>query len=417
MNTSNLQAAQPKSTTFIPLAGEIPQYRQAKLAGKRFTGPMRNIVSRVSDLHRTSTQMHPQTKLQPIKGQAVFKPTLQSSINTSQTQPIQRNVTAKNLTQTKATIPLSTNPSTDTPAPPKQTSPRNPTLVTAQQQISQQSNQLQKKLADKEIELKKLKTVEEQRQNQLRTLTTQQKTAEAVIQNMKQQVQNLSQQQVDKKQLSELKEKIQQKEHETQSLKGEILSLKKSLEETNKLETQIINYKNQIIAMTEQQKKLQELVQQSEKKLKDLSTELVKARQERQSSQSQIKKLEELLDNTVKSSLNPPKTHKKIVSASSQANVKIPILTRKSNAISGLVIDKKGKFIEGAVVLIKNIAGQNLRALKTNALGQFVVTTPLPSRKYYIEVSKPGHSFDIVELTLTEGIVPPVLIQSHEIAT
>ncbi len=415
MNTNNTQTTQPKNTAFIPLAGEIPQYRQAKLAGRRFTGPMRNIVSIVSDIHKTTTAMHPQSKPQPIKGQAILSPTQKpSSTNADNVRPNPALSPTPKSAQTKAYLPASSDLSSPTTQHPPQVN-KNTAITKAQQQLSQQSNQLQKKLADKEIELKKLKTVEQQRQNQLKALTTQQKTAEAVIQNMKQQVENLSKQQVDKKQLAELKEKIQKKENETRALKEEIASLKKSLEETNKLEAQIINYKNQIIAMTEQQKKLQALVQESEKKLKDLSAQLQQAKQDKLNSQSQIKKLEKLLDDTVKSTLNPPKTHKKIVTAKTQPKVKLPILTRKANAISGIVVDKKGKFIESAVVLIKNVAGQNLRALKTNALGQFVATTPLPSRKYYIEVSKPGHSFDIVEVNLTGGVVPPVLIQSHEI--
>ncbi len=92
-------------------------------------------------------------------------------------------------------------------------------------------------------------------------------------------------------------------------------------------------------------------------------------------------------------------------------------MTKDANAISGVIVDKAGKFIGDSVVLIKNIAGQNLRALKTNQLGQFVVTTPLPNGKYFIQITKAGHSFDTVEINLVGITVPPVQIQSHELTT
>ena len=87
-------------------------------------------------------------------------------------------------------------------------------------------------------------------------------------------------------------------------------------------------------------------------------------------------------------------------------------LTNQPNIINGSVVDAQGQLIPGVVVVVKNAQGESKRALKTNKLGQFVVTTPLSNGTYSVEVDKKGLSFDIMKVELTGSVLQPILIKS-----
>jgi hypothetical protein len=87
---------------------------------------------------------------------------------------------------------------------------------------------------------------------------------------------------------------------------------------------------------------------------------------------------------------------------------KIPSLTSLPNILNGLVKDPSGHLLEGAILIVKNEAGIPVRALKTNKLGQFLISTPLPEGRYQIETAKEGFAFDIIEFE-TKGEVLPLL--------
>ncbi len=85
-------------------------------------------------------------------------------------------------------------------------------------------------------------------------------------------------------------------------------------------------------------------------------------------------------------------------------------LSDQPNVISGMVISEKGAPMEGAIVLIKDAAGNSIRALKTNRVGQFVVATPMENGKYYVELEKEGYRFSVLEITLDGKVIPPLEI-------
>lgn len=87
-----------------------------------------------------------------------------------------------------------------------------------------------------------------------------------------------------------------------------------------------------------------------------------------------------------------------------------PKITSIPNAINGTVTDPAGKLITGAVVIIKTAEGRPLRALKTNQLGQFWVTTALENGSYLVETEAPNLSFDTVAVELTGDVVQPITI-------
>lgn len=85
-------------------------------------------------------------------------------------------------------------------------------------------------------------------------------------------------------------------------------------------------------------------------------------------------------------------------------------LTSVPNVINGIVQTPAGEYLEGAVVVIHDKDGLPVRALKTNKLGQFTGSTPLPSGTYTVEVEKEGLVFDVLQMTLAGKVMPPLNI-------
>lgn len=102
-----------------------------------------------------------------------------------------------------------------------------------------------------------------------------------------------------------------------------------------------------------------------------------------------------------------------VINTTDQAvKVGLPRLTSVPNVITGLVKDDAGNLLPGILITITNKEGVPVRALKTNKLGQFAPSTPLPSNEYFVEIEDPRgrYTFSRVQLTLTGGVVPAVEI-------
>lgn len=102
----------------------------------------------------------------------------------------------------------------------------------------------------------------------------------------------------------------------------------------------------------------------------------------------------------------------KRVSAKFSPKVVIPATPSLPNLIVGYIHDAQGKIVEGAILEIRDAAGNPVRALKSNKLGQFLIATPLPNGKYEIETEKEDYLFDIIRVELIGTIVPPIEIVS-----
>jgi len=74
-----------------------------------------------------------------------------------------------------------------------------------------------------------------------------------------------------------------------------------------------------------------------------------------------------------------------------------------------VVRDSSGNVLSDILILVKNSRGDTVRALKTNSLGQFVVSTPLPNGSYTVEVSssnKTDLTFAIIPVEVKGEIIP-----------
>jgi len=89
-------------------------------------------------------------------------------------------------------------------------------------------------------------------------------------------------------------------------------------------------------------------------------------------------------------------------------------LTTFPNVINGIVKDPKDEYLEGVVAVIYDKEGLPVRALKTNKLGQFSGSTPLPNGTYTLELEKEGFSFDVLQIDLENQVLPPLIITAKQ---
>lgn len=89
-----------------------------------------------------------------------------------------------------------------------------------------------------------------------------------------------------------------------------------------------------------------------------------------------------------------------------------PALTSAPNVINGVVKDQEGLLLSNVIIVVKDASGQPVRALKTNKIGQFAISTPLPNDTYTMELESEGHSFDVVEVAVEGKVLPPIEIKA-----
>jgi hypothetical protein len=90
----------------------------------------------------------------------------------------------------------------------------------------------------------------------------------------------------------------------------------------------------------------------------------------------------------------------------------LPRLTSVPNIVTGITKDNQGNLLPGVLITVRDHDEVPLRALKTNKLGQFAASTPLPNATYFIEVEDPRsrYTFDRAQVTLTGAVLPALEI-------
>jgi len=91
----------------------------------------------------------------------------------------------------------------------------------------------------------------------------------------------------------------------------------------------------------------------------------------------------------------------------------IPPKVSFPNVINGIVRDNNGLLLSGVIMIIKDASDDPVRALKSNKIGQFVISTPLPNGTYKIELEKEGYDFNIVQVEVAGEIMHPIEIRSQ----
>jgi hypothetical protein len=90
-----------------------------------------------------------------------------------------------------------------------------------------------------------------------------------------------------------------------------------------------------------------------------------------------------------------------------------PAPPTEPNVVVGMVLTPQHDLVNDAIVEIKNQKGTTIRAVKTNALGQFFISTPLPNGNYFIVTEKDDMTFTPIQLPINDTVVHPIEIRSN----
>lgn len=117
------------------------------------------------------------------------------------------------------------------------------------------------------------------------------------------------------------------------------------------------------------------------------------------------------LSNLLQNQSGAPATVRVVAAGATQA-IGIPKLTTFPNIVTGIVKDDRGNLLTGILVTVRDLQEVPLRALKTNKLGQFGASTPLPPGTYIVEIEDPQKRFvfDRAQLTVNDIVLPALEI-------
>ncbi len=159
-----------------------------------------------------------------------------------------------------------------------------------------------------------------------------------------------------------------QKEEKAVSIEAQDV-IHKIKEENKKLSQEIGRLKSEIDRRQTPQEK-----SQAETTLRELESKKSQAYADYIELRERVKQLEEGL-------------REKGVAVKAAPAARRATITDRPNIASGVVMDKGGIAIIGAVIIIKNQKGDPVRAQKTNQLGQFLISAPLDNGSYTAEVA------------------------------
>ncbi len=223
---------------------------------------------------------------------------------------------------------------------------------------------------------------------------------------------------------SEIKEKREQEKELKKNLE-ELQTKNKSLEEQLKnLQSQIKTFEEKTSTLTEKNQRLLKTLQEKDQELKKLEEERTRA----------VSRIMELRSKQEPSPAHEPegkkKPHKpKKVTAPEKAKKEptkdkktleerlreekkiAPIVNNIPNIINGVVKSKEGALLEGIIVIIKDSDGDPVRAVKTNKLGQFAVSTPLPNGRYTVKVNK--SNYKPVKVATDGSVLDPIIFRER----
>jgi len=111
-------------------------------------------------------------------------------------------------------------------------------------------------------------------------------------------------------------------------------------------------------------------------------------------------------------SKEPVRSTVKVFTAEGALRAGLPRLTTFPNVVTGIVRDGEGNLLPGVLVTVRDKDDVPLRALKTNKLGQFAASTPLPNGTYLMEIEDPrgAYVFDRVQIVINGTVLPPIEI-------
>lgn len=98
--------------------------------------------------------------------------------------------------------------------------------------------------------------------------------------------------------------------------------------------------------------------------------------------------------------------------AVTNADLPFPEMPTIPNKVVGMILRPNNELINDAIVEIQTADGRVVRAVKSNALGQFFITTPLDNGTYTLLVEREGFEFIPQQLVMDGSVLAPVEIRS-----
>lgn len=183
-------------------------------------------------------------------------------------------------------------------------------------------------------------------------------------------------------------------------------------EESKKASAELIKLQEAVVGSTSEKENLARLARENQKRIDELAREKTQATDNLINLERELRelRLRERLDRTPPAASPATAGQAPPPSPVKPGPRTLPFAQNKANIISGSVKAKDGKLLLNAVVIIKDTQGEPVRALKTNELGQFTITTPVVNGQYTLEVSSPGQSFDIMTLEAFGEALDPLEI-------
>ncbi len=112
--------------------------------------------------------------------------------------------------------------------------------------------------------------------------------------------------------------------------------------------------------------------------------------------------------NTI-SSITPESLAENTQVAQQPDNLPFPSAPSQPNVVVGMVVNQKQELLPGAIIEVALNSGQVVRVVRTNALGQFFVTTPLPNGSYVLRAEVDGLQFAPQSLEVIGQTIAPIL--------
>lgn len=185
--------------------------------------------------------------------------------------------------------------------------------------------------------------------------------------------------------------------------------------QSHELEAKLRELESQLKQKTESESRVYELQKQLTQVLserKNMENELMSLRD--RISRPQMAHPAPTRTATVATPQVPAKSSVRVITSDTAVRAGLPRLTSIPNVVTGIIKDHENNQLPGVLVTVRDINDIPLRALKTNKLGQFAASTPLPNGTYYIEVEDPRsrYIFDRIQVTLSGGVVPAVEVSA-----
>lgn len=216
------------------------------------------------------------------------------------------------------------------------------------------------------------------------------------------------------KEKSELKKHIQNLKKQNKELEKKLSTLKESVnnlkEKSAQLEKESTAYEEELAEKGKEIQNLESGRNRAVSRMMEMKKQLEDLAEARQSADPTKQKSDE--EDVQKKRVAKSTKETKSKRDMEEGEEITPIIDNVPNIINGIVKDASGNLVEGQMIIIEDKEGDPVRALKTNSLGQFTVSTPLPNGNYTVKVSESGYT--PVKVVTEGSVLEPIVFKKNE---